>query len=430
MLVNFRFKNCRSFYEEATLSMKATADTDLREINTFTVDGTALPQGDNELLKSAVIFGANASGKTNVLRALGYMRTVVLGSASQTPFTRINEPFAFYSHAFEKESLYEVELIQNGVFYKYGFTIQYGEIKKEWLFKRIERLTEVISREDGRIRIPTEGADATKFIALNGNTLFLSQSFGLNLKIKEHLAAVMTWFIRLFVLFENDANSLDIYTVDGGKYKKQAVEILKLADIGIQNMEIRKDKIANVSADQVLSKVSLLQADPSRGQITREADTLYDTDVVTQFPVYNEDKTLQRIQDIYLYKNRGFNSSGTERLICYLGCMLAALDKGTVLLIDEIDSKLHFLVVNYLLRLFNSIDKNPKNAQLVCAAHNLMLMDEGLRRDQIYFTGKNETGESTLISLSDFKNVRKTDLFSKKYLAGFYSALPNMKRDD
>ena len=114
--------------------------------------------------------------------------------------------------------------------------------------------------------------------------------------------------------------------------------------------------------------------------------------------------------------------------MCYLGWLLAALDQGRVLVIDEMDSKLHFLVADYLIKLFNSIDKNPKNAQLICTAHNVMLMDEDLRRDQIYFTSKDKFGASTLISLADFKNVRKTELFSKRYLAGFYAALPDMTK--
>ena len=80
----------------------------------------------------------------------------------------------------------------------------------------------------------------------------------------------------------------------------------------------------------------------------------------------------------------------------------------------------------FLIKMFNSIDSNPKNSQLVCTAHNVMIMDEDLRRDQIYFTSKNEYGESSLVALSDYKNVRKNDLFSKKYLAGFYSSLPDM----
>lgn len=88
------------------------------------------------------------------------------------------------------------------------------------------------------------------------------------------------------------------------------------------------------------------------------------------------------------------------------------------------------LVADYIIKLFNSIDTNPKNAQLICTAHNVMLMDEDLRRDQIYFTSKDKYGESSLVSLSDYKNVRKTDLFSKRYLAGFYAKLPDMLNKD
>ena len=89
---------------------------------------------------------------------------------------------------------------------------------------------------------------------------------------------------------------------------------------------------------------------------------------------------------------------------------------------------MHFLVADYLLKMFNSIDKNPNNAQLICTAHNVMLMDDDLRSDQIYFTSKDKYGVSSLVSLADYKGVRKNDLFSKKYLAGFYSKLPNLNR--
>ena len=152
--------------------------------------------------------------------------------------------------------------------------------------------------------------------------------------------------------------------------------------------------------------------------------------MLTKFDIYDvATKEVVSQKDIMLFKDRGFNSEGTERLLCYLGWMLAALDKGRVIFIDEIDAKLHFLVADYLIGLFNSIDNNFKNAQLVCTAHNVMLMDEDLRRDQIYFTSKDEYGESKLVALSDYKNVRKENLFSKRYLAGFYSKLPDMTRD-
>ena len=114
-------------------------------------------------------------------------------------------------------------------------------------------------------------------------------------------------------------------------------------------------------------------------------------DLDTQFDVYNDKNERVATKNVILFKNRGFHSEGTIRLLCYLGYILAALDKGKVILIDEIDSKLHFLVVDYLLKMFNSIDKNPNNAQLICTANSVMLMDDDLRREfyQGVFNKKN-----------------------------------------
>lgn len=202
------------------------------------------------------------------------------------------------------------------------------------------------------------------------------------------------------------------------------MKILELADIGIKGLQVRKDKIANMADFNDMLK---LQINPVKGQLKQEEANLYNIDLETKFAIYNRYKRHVKDKSIRLFQDAGFNSEGTIRLLCYLGWILLALDKGKVIFIDEIDSRLHFLVADYILRLFNSIDKNPRNAQLVCTAHNVMLMDEDLRRDQIYFTSKDEYGESRLVALSDYKNVRKSDLFSKKYLAGFYAELPDMR---
>ena len=123
MLVNFRFKNNRSFYSETNLSMMATTDTELKGTNTFAVDESLMLKGDNEFVKSAVIFGGNASGKSNILKALAYMKNVLQLSASQYPIVASNEKFAFYTDSLDEDSLYEVEIIQNGTYYKYGFML-------------------------------------------------------------------------------------------------------------------------------------------------------------------------------------------------------------------------------------------------------------------------------------------------------------------
>ena len=431
MFVNFRFKNCRSFYREANLNLQAVSDTQLREINTFSINENLMSKDENEFLKSAIIFGGNASGKSNVIKALAYMKNVLLLSASQYPIVANNEYFYLAENAQTEESLYEVEIVQNDTYYRYGFTILQSRITSEWLDKRTERLTPVFRRNGQTLEITGLPKAATKLINITPHTLFLSVGNNFHLDIAPYLSDVMTWFQNLLIVFENNANSLDIYSPENGKYKEAAVKILKLADIGIKDMRVVKDKVANIeNLNDILRFNAQLQINPTDiGQLKQEDASLYNIDLETFFDTYNEKGKTGRSVSARLFKNRGFHSEGTIRLLCYLGWILAALDQGRVIFIDEIDSKLHFLVADYIVKLFNSIDSNPKNAQLICTAHNLMLMDEDLRRDQIYFTSKDERGESSLASLSDFKNVRKTDLFSKKYLAGFYTDLPDMAKE-
>lgn len=420
MLINFRFKNTRSFYEENNLSLEATKDDDLKGINTFTAEECGLLQNENELLKSAIIFGGNASGKTNVLKALAYMKNAVGYSMSEKPIIGSHTPFYFYNDAFKEESLFEVEFVQNKTYYKYGFTIKNGIITKEWLDKRQKKIVNIFTRTNNNLKLSGQTESLKKLVKLNEDTLFLSIAKNFQFDFENAIDDVLSWFKNLLIVFDNMANSLDFYSREDGKYKQQALKILKLADIGISDIDVKKDKIANIKQDLT---PEILNA----GQLKLENEDIYNIDLITTFNVYNKDKECVGKKDIMLFKDRGFNSEGTERLLCYLGAILIALDKGATILIDEIDSKLHFLVADYILKLFNSIDKNPNNAQLICTAHNLMLMDEDLRRDQIYFTSKDKYGSSKLVSLSDFTNVRKNDLFSKKYLAGFYSKLPDMR---
>lgn len=427
MLVNFRFKNCRSFYDEALLSMQATSDKTYCELNTFKAGGV-IPNGKSELLKSAVIFGGNASGKSNVLKAFSYMVNFVLLSSAQFPIVNINEPFAFKVGADIEESLYEVEIIQNRTFYKYGFALCKGAVKREWLYKREKRLTRVFERDNGKLKIIGESSQTLGFIRIPDTSLLLSIGRNYNLSANNCLEDVINWFKNINVVLGTTANPLNYYSKENGKYRAQAMEILKKADIGITDIEVIKEKKSGLDVDSI-TLFDKIKGSSSYGQNNEDNEWLNEIDLKTRFDVFDGSDTVVGYKDVLLYKDYGFNSEGTTRLLCYLGWILEALDKGLVLFIDEIDSQLHFLVADYIVQLFNSIENNPKNAQLICTAHNVMLMDEGLRRDQIYFTSKDKRGHSTIVSLADYNGVRSEDLFSKRYLAGFYADLPNMSED-
>lgn len=425
MLINFKVKNFRSFKNEIVLSMEATKDKEYVDFNTFEINKELMPQSNNVLVKSAVIYGANASGKSNVLKGLRYMKQVVEFSGTLL-FGIIdrNEPFIF-SNDNTIPSFFEVEIIENEVYYKYNFSILNGKIVGENLYRRKERLTSVFERND-KISIPGVDIKTINLFNLNDKKLFLTMAASdINFPgtIKTSLKDVFHWFQKLMPIFEEDINMFKIY--ENEKYLHEALNILKLADIGISDFSIYQEKITPI--EDVFNRRNIKT--PKNTQLYNNKGEFSSLDIKTDFDVYNDKNKKDSTKEIYLLKDAGFHSDGTKRLIFYLGWILAALDEGRVLLLDEIDSKLHFLIADYILKKFNSIGYNCKNAQLIATAHNLMLMDGEIRRDQIYFTSKDKYGVSSLVCLSDFRNVRKNDLFSKKYLLGFYSEIPNLSED-
>lgn len=426
MLVNFKFKNCRSFLNEANLSLEATTDKEYRELNTFFVDEKITGKGNNELLKSAIIFGANATGKTNVLKALAYMKDVVATSGNIHSEVLHNEPFLLREGASNEESLYEIEIIQNNTFYRFGFTILKGKIKREWLYTKVERLNVIYEREDNKmIKVKGSNKKANSLINISSTCLFLYFASHLNLEASRYAKDVYDWFNNLVVAFNNDKVNLEIYDIENEKYKKEALEILKMADLGIEDINVVKDKVGIFESENDVIYFGG-QKNYHHRKLNHESDASYNIDLETSYNVYNDKHEVVGQKNISLFKDPDFNAEGTIRLLYYLGLILRALDKGQVLVLDEIDLKLHIIVCQFILDLFNSISENPNNAQLICTAHTVLLMDDDIRRDQIYFTSKNSYGESTLMSLADFRNVRKEVLFSKKYLAGFYTYLPDL----
>lgn len=144
-------------------------------------------------------------------------------------------------------------------------------------------------------------------------------------------------------------------------------------------------------------------------------------DLRTKHFIYNDNK--ESVKEIKLPFLK-YQSDGTIKFFELSGPILEALEKGKTLIIDEIDSRLHYAILRHILSLFNSIDKNPYNAQLICTTHQVLLLEENIRRDQIWFVDKNEYGESELYSLDEFKDIRKDDPLLKKYLLGVFGAVP------
>ncbi len=427
-LVNFKIKNYRSFYEETIFSMQALPKKEFSELNTFFCNDKLLPKNENELLKTATIFGANASGKTNLIKALEFMRTLVLTSSNpMNPAVQNNTPFAFYNLSEREPTLFEIEIIMNGIFYDYGFEITNKQITKEFLKKRTNvRIVDVFERTI--LGIVLNNSNKQQMGNINNQSLFVSFAntpfLALDDIIVQDLKNVFDWFSEpnLVIVNENIVNKYRIYQEEKGKYANMALDFLKQADIGIENFSVVQEKLGDITSPFIQVK---------RGnhmpQVMPVDQEVVGLDLKTEFNVFDKDNNIVDKKEVYLERDFGFHSDGTYRLLSILGLILKALDKGGVLVIDEIDSKLNFIIVDYIFKAFNSINRNVNNAQLITTAHNVLLMDEDLRRDQIYFAAKNKQGATEFYSLADFNDVRKQALFSKKYLAGFYSAIPNIK---
>ena len=429
-LVNFKVKNFRSFYEETIFSMQSTSIREFSELNTFFGNEKLFPKNENELLKTAIIFGANASGKTNLVKALDYMKSVVLTSTNPiNPLVQNNTPFAFYESSEEESTLFEIEIVSNDIFYNYGFEIKNKQIIKEFLKKREnKRLTDVFNRNILGVELGVSNKNKRTPIGnISNQSLFISFANTPFLVLTQDIVAdlknVFMWFNEpnLFIINETIMNKYQIYQEENGKYAKLALDFIKQADIGVENFSVVQQKVGERSDPFIEVRG---KHPPQFMSVDKEVLGL---DLKTVFNVFDKDNNIVGTKDVYLERDFGFHSDGTYRLLSILGLILKVLDKGGVIVIDEIDSKLNFLIVDYILKSFNSIDRNINNAQLIATAHNVLLMDDDLRRDQIYFASKSKYGATEFYSLVDFNDVRKTDLFSKKYLAGFYSAIPNLK---
>ena len=402
-----------SFYEENIFTMKAGPDTKYRDFNTSKTKY-------GRLLKSAFVFGANGSGKTNFIQAATWMNTVVVSELSRQSKLISNVPyFQFHEEASNIPTTMEVQFIVEETLYEYGFEILNGEVIKEFLSRKVgQRLTPVFFRNSPDfkdISFTGKEMDNVKDLAKNTrkDNLFLYWANGGN---NEIAIEVYRWFEESLYFFDmNQENALSEITVDyvqNEKNGKQKIlDLLKQADINIIdfNMDISEEE----PSFKKLLKKSVADKLPPVTSVSLETYHYY----------YDRDWSNPKPIPIPF----SHESAGTQKLFEVAGPILDALEKGKVIFIDEIDTRLHPLLVRFLVMMFNSISKNPNNAQLICNTHDVLLLDENIRRDQIYFTEKNENGVSQLYALTDFTGIRKDSKLLKRYLIGLFGAVPNIR---
>lgn len=385
MLVNFNFKNFRSFFDEQNLSLLAGHDKALEE-NIISISTDLIP-GNLGVLRNITVFGDNEAGKTNLLKTLDFMKKMVFLSSSMNICTQ-NEPFALHEGASLLDTHIEVEIIQNGGFYKYGFVINSNKIVKEWLFRRSERLTPIFKRNLDELQITGLSKNEATLLMPSKSTLFISIADKLNLPIASAIYDVKSFFQSLEFISSPKREYLNLYLENEDRIR-MAASILKQSNLGFSDLKLIK-------------MGSYIDA-----ELTQD--------------VYSDNGDITNKKKVRLFQDQNLLGRGIMSIVCILPVLLKALDTGGTVLMNDLGSTLSVHTAGYLQNFFSDNRINPKGAQMIATSSVSMLMDEDLRRDQIYLVSRDNQGRSSLYRLSDRKNVRKSDVYSKKYLKGEYT---------
>jgi uncharacterized protein len=412
MLIEFRVQNFRSFREPATFSMVAGTYVEYADSNTF---ASGLKSFDR-LLASAAIYGPNAAGKTNLLRAIQFMQNLVVNSASTTtqyPYS----PFLFSAKTRSEPSEFQVSIIHDGVRYEYGFTMGAERFEKEWLIdyprgreRKLFTRNYVSRRANYQWSFSEQlrGQKISWSETTREKALFLPTAVQLN---STQLLPVFEWFQKRLVVVSLPGptqlnQGLTIKLLEQPKGKETLLPFLQQADLGIADLTVDRQPLP--SGAMVL-KPTMLVADVPGNPL--------DAVIVT---LSHETDNPKKPQELPFDEE----SQGTQSLFRTAGAFINVLTNGEVLLVDEIDRSLHPLLVRFLIQKFHSRASNPKNAQLIFTTHNTSLLERDLlRRDQLWFVEKKRDGSSGLYPLSDF-SPRKDESIERGYLRGRFGALP------
>ena len=417
MLIEFRIKNFRSLRDEQVLSLVASTDKTLLDTNALSTGLKAAPH----LLKSAVVYGANASGKSNLIKALQYMRGVVLESAALQPgqsFDRLH-PFKLDGTSGGLPTEFEVSFVLEGVRYQYGFAMNTQRIVSEHLLvykafkpqRWFQRHFDADSGKDTYEFGPgLKGAKNLWEGATRPNALFLSTAVQLN---SETLHPVFDWFANRLVVFNEQSPLSPQFSVQMLKqeaHRKAICTFLRAADTSIADIEVTTKQ----------AMVHSIRFDLATGKREEEAAERA-VDELKFHHITEHGKATFDLSD---------ESSGTRNLLFLTGPILDILSKGLTLVVDELDTSLHTLLVQALVRLFHKPEANTGGAQLIFTTHDTSLLDAyGLfRRDQVWFVEKRSDQSSSLYPLLDF-SPRKNEALERGYLQGRYGALPFLQSE-
>lgn len=411
MLINFSFGNFRSFRDIKSLRMEAGRVEDLSD--------SVIEKDGFRLLPVAAIYGANSSGKTNVIKALRMFKNIVRNNSKLNPDNFIQyDSFSLTDAPHAGYTIFEIQFLLDGVVYKYGFDYLPTEIDSEWLY---ERKIEPNSKE--HVLFYREGEDftlSTKYFPegknkkelTTKNRLFLSLVAQLNGEISQKIISYLGEYNIISGLDENEYKQISLRMLDGHlEGYTEAMNLFKKLDLGFMDIDV-----LNFDFNKTMTKKGTSERSFEEKMIDDTTHFL-----MTFHNIY--DKTGQVVGQTHFFAN-DTESNGTLKIIGLSGLLFNTLLHGRVLFVDELDAKLHPMLTRAIVRLFMDKETNPKGAQLVFTTHDTHLLDkECLRRDQVWFTEKDATEASDLYSLLEFKE-RNDRNFEKNYIEGRYGAIP------
>lgn len=420
MLIEFSVENFRSFREMQTLHLQAAP---IKSKNP-TLDENNICTLTNKLsvVKSKVIYGANASGKSNLVKALAAFFQIFRHSLQdENTLKSWVAPYLMDTTSFQRPAFFQIQFRTDGRNYRYGFEATQSAIVSEWLyssdgngpesyyFRRDDKVIEANSRtfKEGARLIIGKGEMPPLYRA---NTLFLPLVAAFNGPIAQKISR---YFFENYALYSGiedttaKALALDAFRSDATRAKM--AEVLKQSDLGIEDiqpMEIPEEAFNETAKEQYQKQV---------------AEGKKPFTVITKRKVSD----IEGRPSVEVPFSMSDESYGTQKLFWLSPFLIHVLEKGGVLILDEFGSSLHVKLIRAIIDLFHSPVTNPHSAQLIVATHDTHLLDQRLfRRDQIVFVEKSRSGQSILTDLVEFKGVRNDASLETDYLQGRYGAVP------
>lgn len=418
MLLQFSVNNFRSIKDTITFSMNTASNG---------VSKHSFQIRDCNLLNSAVIYGANASGKSNVLKAMGFMRNLVLNKPKITQSTDDlpHQPFRLNTETEQASSYFEIVFFLEDVKYRYGFEADNTTVYAEWLYSDEKSKESRLFERDNEQNIHYVNKQKFKEgvgLKVLDNHLFIWKCDQNNGDISKK---ILQWFNNFNLIngLENEGYlHIALKQMENTDAKSELLKLVKIADLGIDEIEIEENDVPQ----------DIIKNLPIPEELKQKM--LDDGGVTTVGLQTRHKKFSSKNQPIgtVLFKLNEDESQGTQKFFALSAPILDTLDKGKVLLIDELDASLHPMLTECFIKLFNNKELNKQNAQLIFVTHDIHLLSvpELFERDQIWFTEKDQYGSSKLYSLLEFrknhkgKDVRATDNLEKHYLQGRYGAVP------